>query len=243
MAFYYRQMLKWLPVAVIVLLPVIHVAAPGALGTFNILATGGSSISTQGRESDYAAVRPDILANPVLGRGFGSLDPDNPRWYRVLDNEYLGELFGVGFIGLAAYLAMVLAPLFTAHQVIRRDPRRAPPMVAAAAGCAAYAIVSGTFDAMSFPQAPYAFLFSAGLIAAAASRQLADRPVVIPPRSARRTPARQVRPRRPGHASARTLSPPSARNSHAQRDSQLAPGRCATLVAAPAPARTVGRAG
>ena len=88
---------------------------------------------------------------------------------------------------------MVLAPLFTAHRVIRRDPRRAPPIVAAAAGCAAYAIVSGTFDALSFPQAPYSFLFSAGLIAAAASRQLADQPVAIPPRSVQRSPARQPR--------------------------------------------------
>ncbi|HEX5194075.1 MAG TPA: glycosyltransferase [Solirubrobacteraceae bacterium] len=183
LAFYYRRMLKWLPVAIIVLLPVIHVASPGALGTFSILQTGGSSISTQGRESDYAAVKPDILANPILGRGYGSLDPDNPRWYRVLDNEYLGVLFVAGFLGAAAYLAMVLAPMFTAHRVIRRDPRRAPPIVAAAAGCAAYAIVSATFDAMSFPQAPYSFLFSAGLIAAAASRQIADRTVAIPPLS------------------------------------------------------------
>jgi O-antigen ligase len=167
LACYYRQMLRWLPVAAVLLVPVIHVVAPGALGTFGVLSSGGSSISTQGRESDYAALKPDIITNPILGRGFGSLDPDNPRWYRVLDNEYLGELFQVGLVGLLAYLAMVIGPLFTAHRVIRRDASRAPPMVAAAAGCAAYAVVSATFDAMSFPQAPYAFLFAAGLIAAA----------------------------------------------------------------------------
>jgi polysaccharide biosynthesis protein PslJ len=174
LAYYYRRMLRWLPVAIIMLIPVIHVVAPGALGTFTVLSSGGSSISTQGRESDYAAVTPDIISNPILGRGFGSLDPDNPRWYRVLDNEYLGELFQIGFLGLIAYLAMVIAPLFTAHRAIKRDPGRAPPMVAAAAGCAAYAVVSGTFDAMSFPQAPYAFLFAAGLIAAGAAALIAD---------------------------------------------------------------------
>ena len=44
-------------------------------------------------------------------------------------------------------------------------------MLAASAGCAAYAVVSFTFDAMSFPQAPYMFFFAAGLIAAAASQR------------------------------------------------------------------------
>ena len=180
LAFYYRRMLRWIPVAIVLLIPVIHVVSPGALGTFSVLAGGGSSISTQGRESDYAAVTPDIVSNPILGRGFGSLDPDNPRWYRVLDNEYLGELFQVGFVGLAAYLIMVIAPLFTAHRVIRRDPDRAPPMIAAAAGCAAYAVVSGTFDAMSFPQAPYAFLFAAGLVAAGGAALMAEGPPMQP---------------------------------------------------------------
>jgi O-antigen ligase len=175
LAFYYRRILRWLPLAIVVLIPVIHFASPGALGTFSVLANGSSSASTVGRESDYGAVRPDIISNPILGRGFGSLDPDNPRWYRILDNEYLGELFGVGFLGLLAYLGMVIAPLFTAHRAIRRDPGRAPPMVAAAAGCAAYAVVSATFDAMSFPQAPYAFLFAAGLIAAGAGPLIAGR--------------------------------------------------------------------
>jgi O-antigen ligase len=175
LAFYYPRMLRWAPLAAILLVPVIHVVAPGALGTFGVLSSGGSSISTQGRVSDYAAVRPDVISNPILGRGFGSLDPDNPRWYRVLDNEYLGELFQVGLLGLIAYLGMVITPLFTAHRVIRRDPGRAPPVIAAAAGCAAYAVVSGTFDAMSFPQAPYAFLFAAGLIAAAAAATRVER--------------------------------------------------------------------
>lgn len=169
LAVYYPRMLRWLPLAAVIVIPTIHVVSPGALGTFTVLSSGGSSISTEGRVSDYAAVTPDIISNPLLGRGYGSLDPDNPRWYRVLDNEYLGELFQVGFVGLAAYLAMVIAPLVTARRAIVRDRLRAPPLIAASAGCAAYAVVSATFDAMSFSQAPYAFLFGAGMIAAAAS--------------------------------------------------------------------------
>ena len=166
---YNRRMLRWAPVTAVALIPVIHFAAPGALGTLDILASAGSSDSTTQRVSDYSGIAPDVLSHPIIGEGYGSLDTNNPRWYRILDNEYLDELFQVGILGVLAYLAMVLAPLVTAHGVIKRAGGRAPPIVAAAAGCAAYAVVSGTFDAMSFPEAPYSFFFVAGLIAAAAA--------------------------------------------------------------------------
>jgi O-antigen ligase len=168
---YNRRLLKWVPVALVLVVPVIHVVAPGALGTFGILASSGSSNSTVGREDDYSAVTPDVLTHPLFGRGFGTLDPQNLRWYRILDNQYLGEIFQVGALGLLAYLAIVLSAIGTAHGVIKRGGLRAPPVLAASAGCAAYAVVSFTFDALSFPQAPYMFFFAAGLIAAAASQR------------------------------------------------------------------------
>ena len=179
--FYNRKLLRWVPVGIIVLVPLIHFTAPGALGTFNSLLTAGSESSTQGRTSDYSAIQPDIATHPVFGRGFGTLDPDNARWYRILDNEYLGELYQAGFLGLLAYLTMVLSALAVAHRVIRTgDPLRAPPAIAAAAGCAAYGVVSATFDAMSFPQAPYAFFFVAGLIAASASVDIGPARAAVP---------------------------------------------------------------
>jgi O-Antigen ligase len=166
---YNRRMLRWAPLALLALVPVIHFASPGALGTFNVLASAGSSDSTSQRISDYSGIAPDILSHPIIGQGYGSLDSDNTRWYRILDNEYLDILFQVGILGVLGYLAMLIGSLVTAHGVIRRAGGRAPPIVAAAAGCAAYGMASGTFDAMSFPQAPYSFFFVAGLIAAAAS--------------------------------------------------------------------------
>ena len=186
LAAYNRRMLRWAPLALVAAIPVIHFAAPGALGTFDILASAGSSDSTSQRITDYSGIRPDVLSHPIIGEGYGSLDSDNALWYRILDNEYLDELFQVGILGFLAYLAMVLAPLVTAHGVIKRAGGRAPPIIAAAAGCAAYAVVSGTFDAMSFPQAPYSFFFVAGLIAAAAAPSRAS-PVR---RDASRLPAR-----------------------------------------------------
>lgn len=172
---YNRRMLRWAPLALILIIPAIHFASPGALGTFDILANSQNSSSTEQRVSDYGGIAPDVLSHPIIGRGYGSLDTDNSRWYRILDNEYLGEVFQVGFIGLIGYLAMVLSPMLTAHGVIRRARGRAPEIVAASAGCAAFVVVSGTFDAMSFPQAPYSFFFTAGLIVAAASAEMPRR--------------------------------------------------------------------
>jgi hypothetical protein len=171
---YKRQLRRWAPVAIVAMVPIIHFAAPGALGSVkSILPISSASNSdyTDGRASDYPAVAPDILSNLVIGRGFGTLDAHNWRSYRILDNEYLGELFVVGFVGLLAYVAIVLTALTTAHGVIKAGGVRAPPVLAAAAGCAAFGLVSATYDATGFAQAPYTFLFVAGLIAVAASER------------------------------------------------------------------------
>jgi O-antigen ligase len=169
---YNRKLLRWSPLAVIALIPVIHFAAPGTIGTLtSILGSAKSSDSTAGRVSDYSAVAPDIYAHLITGSGYGTLNPDNYRWYRILDNEYLDELFQLGLLGLLSYLAIVVCAVTTAHRVIKRGGPRAPPTLAAAAGCVAYGVVSATFDATGFPQAPYTFLFAAALIVVTAASQ------------------------------------------------------------------------
>jgi hypothetical protein len=174
LAAYRREILRWAPIAVIVLIPVIHFAAPGALGNIGqILPTSGQADYTDGRKSDYAAVTPDILQNMIIGRGYGTWDTTNWRFYRILDNEYLDTLLVVGVIGLLSYLAIVVCAMMTAHRVIRAGGVRAPPALAASAGCAAFGLVSATYDAGGFPQAVYSFLFAAGLIAVIASKRAA----------------------------------------------------------------------
>lgn len=169
---YKRQLLRWTPIAVIALVPVIHFAAPGSIGSLtNLVVPSANSDYTDGRASDYGAIAPDVFNNLLIGRGYGTLDSHNWRWYRILDNNYLDELFELGFIGLLAYLAIIVSALGTAHRVIKGGGRRAPPALAAAAGCAAYGVISATFDAMGFSQAPYLFLFAAGLIAVVARGQ------------------------------------------------------------------------
>lgn len=177
LAAYKREILRWAPLAIIVLVPVIHFAAPGALGNVSsIVPTSGSADYTDGRAGDYAAVAPDILNNLILGRGYGTMDTTNWRTYRILDNQYLDTLFMVGVIGLISYLAIVFCAIMTAHRVIKKGGVRAPPALAAAAGCAAFGLVSATYDAAAFPQAVYSFLFAAGLIAVMASKRAQPQP-------------------------------------------------------------------
>ena len=172
LAAYKRQLLRGAPIAIIVLIPVIHFASPGALGGIRqIIPSGSNGDYTDGRAGDYAAVAPDILNNVIIGRGYNTLDVTNWRTYRILDNQYLDTLFEVGVVGLAAYLAIVFTAIMTAHGVIKRGGVRAPPALAAAAGCAAFGVLSATYDAAGFPQAVYSFLFVAGLIAVAASKR------------------------------------------------------------------------
>jgi hypothetical protein len=199
LAAYKRQLLRWAPMAIIVLIPVIHFASPGALGGVTKIApTSSNGDYTDGRAGDYSAVAPDILNNVIIGRGYGTLDISNWRSYRILDNQYLDTLFVVGVVGLAAYLAIVFTAIMTAHGVIKRGGLRAPPALAAAAGCAAFGLISATYDAGGYPQAVYSFLFVAGLIAVAASKRIESQPAHA---AARHTSipagrARAVAPRR-----------------------------------------------
>jgi polysaccharide biosynthesis protein PslJ len=181
LAAYNRRILRWMPIAIIVLIPVIHVASPGALGNINSIlpwsssGRGGSDF-TDGRSDDYAAVAPDILNNLIIGRGSGTLDTSNWRTYRILDNNYLDTLFQVGIVGLISFLAIVFCAIMTSHGVIKRGGVRGPPALAAAAGCAAFGVVSATYDASGFPQAVYSFLFVAGLAAVVASKPTQAQP-------------------------------------------------------------------
>lgn len=173
-----RQTLGLVPVgfAMIVL---IHFMVPGALGSVAVQLKPNrfqGAGTVQDRKSDYDAVRPDILKRPFFGRGHGTYDPYR---YRFLDNEWVHRIVETGFLGAAAYLALILSVIATAHRSIRR---RAGPGVdvalAVAAAAGAYATSNLLFDTLAFPHAPYVFLFMAGLMAAAVNRD--DAPAAAP---------------------------------------------------------------
>ena len=64
--------------------------------------------------------------------------------------------------------------------MLRSDnPFRGPPALAAAAGCIAFAVASSLYDILTFPQAPYLFLFLAAMCITAAS---VERVAAVPAR-------------------------------------------------------------
>jgi hypothetical protein len=168
-----KRMLRFLP-ALAVLVLCIQVIAPHAISGIRYQFQNENNQSTEGRKSDYGAVTPDILTYPAFGRGYGTYDPHK---YRILDNAYLLLLVETGFVGLAAFAITLVTGGVIAHKTIRtRDPVRGPPALALMAAIVGFAIACFTFDALSFPQAPYMLLFTLALVVVAGDRGLAPTP-------------------------------------------------------------------
>jgi O-antigen ligase len=158
-----RAMARLAPLA-IVLVGVVHVIAPGALGAvIDQLAPGTVTKvnTTKDRVSDYSAIKPDLAAHPLIGRGYGSYDQ---KKHRILDNQYLGLGIGVGLLGLIGYLAIFATSFLSAHRVARsKDSERAPPALGAAAAIVVALVSGAILDFLSFPQLPYLFCFIAAI--------------------------------------------------------------------------------
>jgi hypothetical protein len=153
------------------------VLSGGSFSSVESLGDAGGQDSTLGRTSDYPAIVPDLLSNPLLGRGYGTLDPARVDTYRIFDNEYLGQVYQVGALGLIAFLALIVTPLLIVRSVLRSDhPLRGPPALAAGASCVAFAVAAALYDILSFSEAPYLFLFMAAICTCAACVELSEVP-------------------------------------------------------------------
>ena len=147
-----RQMLRALAVSIVPLFIAVHLISPGQIGSVvsELLPGHINTVSTTTvRTARYDAVRPDIMSHLWLGRGFQSYDPMK---YRVLDNEYLGLLIGVGILGTLVYLAIFGSMLRVAHPMVRApDPARARFALPAIAGIIVVLVSNALFDVLSFP--------------------------------------------------------------------------------------------
>jgi hypothetical protein len=159
-----RQMLRLFPLGLI-LLASTHAISPGALSGIRYEFEGGNDESTEGRTEDYAAIRPDVLGNPLWGRGYGTYDPkvQNEKLHpfekhRLIDNQLVLLLIEVSVLGLLAYLSIALLGIRSLHKVARSaDPARAGPAVALIAAIVAFVVSNFLFDCLSFRQVPYLF--------------------------------------------------------------------------------------
>jgi O-antigen ligase len=164
-----RQLLRLAPFGILALVLGLGLSG-GGFSSIQQIKNGGDRDSTMGRTADYEAIIPDVLTNPMFGSGYGTHDSIRVDTYRIFDNEYLGQISQVGVLGLIAFLALILTPLFIVRSVLRSDhPLRGPPALAAGAACLAFGVAASLYDILSFPQAPYLFLFMAAVCTCAAS--------------------------------------------------------------------------
>ena len=191
-----RQFLPLIPIALVAIVVGFAIKG-GSISVITQLTGGENKASDEGRTADYEAVVPDVLTHPALGRGYGTLDSLKVDTYRIFDNEYLGELYQTGFLGLLAFIALILTPVVIAvRYAARRDnPLRGPPALAAAAGILGFFVAAGLYDILTFPQAPYLFLFMAAMCTTAAS---VEKVAPAAAAASRARPARRATPpRRP----------------------------------------------
>jgi O-antigen ligase len=177
---YRPRMLRMLVPGLIAFVVLVHVFTPGALGgvTSQLLPQNFFGFgSTVDRQSDYAAVEPDVINRPLLGRGYETYDQ---KKYRILDNQYLTTIIGTGVVGILAYLSIFATIFLLAHRLARAgDPDRAGPAIAIAAAAAAMVIGGALLDILALPQLPYLICFFAGFIAVL-SRELVVVPRAVP---------------------------------------------------------------
>jgi O-antigen ligase len=130
----------------------LFVVAPGLLGTLAGLFSGiGTEDSAKSRTGSYALAWEFISRAPFFGRGFLTFLPA----YRILDNQYLGVLIDMGFVGLVSLLAVFLTGIVTAMGIRRTtvDPTTRILAQALAAAVASALASFALFDAFSFPMA------------------------------------------------------------------------------------------
>ena len=163
-----REMLRMAPAGALLLLA-IPLVAPSALGSVRDQlkpSAATSTLSSRDRLSDYEAIGPEVLNHPAIGRGWATYEPER---YRVLDNQYLSILIGSGWIGVGAFVLLLIAAFAVCTGAIRtNDPARAPPALAVAGSVAMMAVASATFDTMAFAVIPYTLCVFLGLAAACA---------------------------------------------------------------------------
>jgi len=179
--------------ALLPLLVLTHFAAPGTLGSIkqSFFPSGGLvaqqksndfGCDSNGRIADVGPTFAEISQKPFLGYGFGTRITTGPDANAcVLDDQWLGTLVDVGFVGGLAWLLFFLAIVRRFGRAAKEDDSlRGWLLASVAASVAAYAFGMFTFDALGFVQVTLFLFILIGLGTAAA--------LVPPSRNARSVP-------------------------------------------------------
>jgi O-antigen ligase len=136
--------------AAVVFLGVMKVAVPGLLGTFyELFANAGNDSSVQWRTHDYPIATAEILRHLWFGHGYGT-------WYApkhiVFDNQYILTMVEGGIIGMAAFVIVFFAGLYTSVRAryLTADANRRDLGLSIAASLVVPLVGAATFDLASF---------------------------------------------------------------------------------------------
>ncbi|MFE2325745.1 O-antigen ligase family protein [Streptomyces sp. NPDC059385] len=129
------------------------VIVPGLIGTITTLFGSffaNSDSSTQARTVKYSAIVPYLEGRPWFGQGLGTFIPE---LYFFTDNQYMLTLAEMGFLGLAALVALFLTGIHQGGAIRRlaRDESDRELGQAFFASALVALVSSATFDALSFP--------------------------------------------------------------------------------------------
>jgi O-antigen ligase len=155
-------------------LALVSLVQPGLLGTLrSLFGSLDTDPSVESRTSDYAIVSGFVSERPLLGRGPGTFLPEK---YLFLDNQVLGSVLEIGFLGLAALLVIIGTGFALARRVGRYADRHRDRHLgrAISAAIAAGAVSMVTFDALGFGTFAISFFLLIG--ASGAAWRLTHRP-------------------------------------------------------------------
>jgi len=156
---------------------VAYFGVPGMAGTIRGLFMGvGSDASTMSRTNSYDLAFGIASRNPFFGRGFLTLLPE----YVILDNQYLGILIELGYVGLAVTATMLIVSIWTATKSGIRSPSFDDKQIGigVAAAVASGATLLAFFDGLGFPMSAGMLFLTIGLAGAAHSVSQAETGVI-----------------------------------------------------------------
>jgi N-acetylglucosaminyl-diphospho-decaprenol L-rhamnosyltransferase len=158
----------------------LEVLAPHAISRIVFqLSHATSSSSTTTRTLDYPAVVPFVLSHLLIGRGYGSFDPLK---YRILDDQMLGWLVEIGFLGLVSYVGIFVAAAVTSLRGAKLSANESKGtfhcVIAVTAG---FFLSNFFYDTFGFRQAPYIFFFVVALGVALRSTESRDNERLLDP--------------------------------------------------------------
>ncbi len=164
---------------------VIHLALPGTIGTFrdaffpkggiiaqqSALAPGSDPLLAGGRVRQLKPMLAEASRKPVFGYGFGTRITGFNTPHRnapILDNQWLGNVIDVGFLGLAAWIWLLVSAGRRLMWASRRASRWGDDWLFAALAASVTSLGVGmlTFDAFGFTQVNFIFWIVLGVSAA-----------------------------------------------------------------------------